>query len=45
MKLEKISKLLDMVVKHRTLKISHASALVDKNVTVATVKRDSRDTV
>ena len=45
MKLENNAKLLDMSVKQRTLKISHASALVDKNVTIATVKRVSRETV
>ena len=39
------AKLLDMDVKQRNLKISHASALVDKNVTIATVKRSSRETV
>ena len=38
-------KLLDMAVKHRTLKISHASSLLDKNVTIARVKRASRETV
>ena len=45
MKLEKNDKLLDMSVKQRTLKISHASAVVDKNVTIYTVKRASRETV
>ena len=44
-KLEKNAKLLDMAVKHRTLKRSHASALVDNNVIISTVKRASRETV
>ena len=45
MKLENNAKLIDMVVKQQALKISHTSALVDKNVTIATVKRASRNTV
>ena len=45
MKLRENTKLLDMDVKQRNLKISHASALVDKNSTTATVKRSSIDTV
>ena len=45
MKLDKNAKLLDMVVKQRTLKTSHASELVDKNNTITTVKRASRETV
>ena len=45
MKLENNAKLIDMVVKQQALKISHTSALVDKNVTIATVKRASRKTV
>ena len=44
-KLENNAKLLDMAVKQRNLKISHASELVDKNVIIATVKRASRETV
>ena len=44
-KLEKNAKLLEMAVKHRTLKRSHASALVDKNVIISTVKRAPRETV
>ena len=44
-KLENNDKLLDMAIKQRTLKRSHASALVDKNVIIATVKRVSRETV
>ena len=45
MKLEKNSKLLDTAVKQRTLKISHASTLVDKNAVIATDKRALRETV
>ena len=45
MKLRENTKLLDMDVKQRNMKISHASALVDKNSTTATVKRSSIDTV
>ena len=33
-----------MAVKQRVLKISHASVVVDKNATIDTVKRASRDT-
>ena len=44
-KLDNNDKLLDMAIKQRTLKRSHASALVDKNVIIATVKRVSRETV
>ena len=44
-KLKNNDKLLEMAVKHRTLKRSHASALVDKNVIISTVKRASRETV
>ena len=44
-KFENNAKLLDMAVNHRTLKRSHTSALVDKNVIIATVKRASRETV
>ena len=44
MKLEKNAKLLDMAVTQRTLKISYASALVDKNATIATVKNALRET-
>ena len=32
-----------MAVKQRVLKISHASVVVDKNATIDTVKRASRD--
>ena len=45
MNIEKNYKLLYMAVKKRTLKRSHASALVDKNATKATVKRASREIV
>ena len=45
MKLENNVKLLDMAVKQQTLKRSHASALVDKNVTIDTVKRASSETL
>ena len=45
MNLETNSKLLDMDVKQRNLKRSHASALLDKNATIATVKKASRETV
>ena len=45
MKLENNAKLLDIPVNQRTLKISHASAQVDKNVTIATVKKASRERV
>ena len=45
MKLENNAKFIDMVVKHRNLKRSHASALVDKDFTIATVKRAWRETV
>ena len=45
MNLNNNAKLLDMAVKQRTPKRSHASALVDNNSTVATVKRDLRETV
>ena len=45
MKLKNNAKLLDVSVKQRTLKRSHVSALVDKNATIATVKRASRETV
>ena len=45
MKLENNTKILEMAVNQQTLKISHASALVDKNATRATVKRASRETV
>ena len=44
-KLENNAKLLDMGVKQRTLKISHASELVGKNFILATVKTASRETV
>ena len=44
-KLKNNEKLLDMDVKHRTLKISHSSALVYKNATIATVKSSLRETV
>ena len=44
MKLEDNVKLLDMAFKQRTLKISHALALVDNNSTISTVKRASRET-
>ena len=44
-KLENNAKLIDMAVKQRTLKRSHASALVDKNVTIDTVKRASSETL
>ena len=39
MKLKNNANILDMAVKHLTLKISHASALVYKNVTTSTMKR------
>ena len=42
---ENNTKLIYMVVKQLTMKRSHASTLVDKNATIATVKRDSRETV
>ena len=45
MKIKNNAKLLDMAVKQRTLNISHASALLDKNATVVSVKRASRETV
>ena len=45
MKLGKNAKLIYMAVKKRILKRSHASALMDKNATIATVKRASRETV
>ena len=45
MKLKKNAKLLDIAVNQRNLKRSHASALVDKNATIATMKRASRETV
>ena len=45
MKLENNAKVLDMAVKQWTLKRSHKPALVDKNTTITTVKRASRDTV
>ena len=45
MKLKNNSKLLDMSVKQRTLNRLHASALLDKNVTIATVKKASRERV
>ena len=45
MKLENNVKILGMAVKQRTLKISHASALVDKNANIYTVKKELRETV
>ena len=45
MKLENNTNLIDMAVKHQTLKISNSSALVDKNSTINTVERASRETV
>ena len=46
MKLENNNKILKTAVNQQTLKISHVSALVDKNAaTRATVKRASRETV
>ena len=45
MKLKDNAKLIDMVVKHWTLKRSQASTLVDNNVTISTVKRAWRETV
>ena len=45
MKFKNNSKLLYMAVKQWNLKISHASAQVDKNANIATVKRASRYTV
>ena len=45
MKIYNNAKLLYMAVKQRTLKRSHASALEDKNDTIATVQRDSIETV
>ena len=44
-KLEKNAKLIDMADKQQILNRSHASALVDNNSTIATVKRASRETV
>ena len=44
MKLKNNAKLLDMAVKQRTLKRSYASALVDNNATIATMKSASRKT-
>ena len=45
MKLKKNAKLLDIAVNQQNLKRSHASTLVDKNDTIATMKRASRETV
>ena len=45
MKLENNVKILGMAVKQRTLKISHASALVDKNANIYTLKKELRETV
>ena len=45
MKIENNTNLIDMAVKHQTLKISNSSALVDKNSTINPVERDSRETV
>ena len=45
MKLKNNAKLLDMAVKQRNMKRSHASEIVDTNATIATVKRASKETV
>ena len=45
MNLENNAKRLDMVIRQRNLKISYVSALADKNVTTATVKKASIETV
>ena len=45
MNLKNNSKLLEMAVNQQTLKISHELVLVDKNATIATIKRALRETV